>query len=179
MGMEKENLKSNYSRSSDKGNEQFQQTRRQTAGKIILASVAGLTATGGFLADWNKTHLFNPNWPPHAKFHDAMSITLASFLGGAGMYFLLRKGTDHHQDVKLGTMLPAFFWASQGLSFVFPGAKGLEAEFPELVPRIKGVWLNEKFAAIAMLSLSGIGYAFERQNLNPQTGDAKEQAPII
>ncbi|RLQ92222.1 DUF6640 family protein [Planomicrobium sp. Y74] len=135
-------------------------------GKILLVTVAGLTTVGGFLADWNKTHLFNPNWPPHAKFHDAMSITIGTFLGSAGMYLLLRKGECLQRDTQMAAMLPAFFWASQGVSFAFPGAKGLESEFPELVPRIKGVWLNEKFVAIAMLSLTGIGYVLERQRQN-------------
>lgn len=146
-----------------------QNKRTLPAGKTLLASVAGLTATGGFLADWNKTHLFNPNWPPHAKFHDAMSITLGSFLGGAGLYFLLRKGRHPHQDTQMGAVLPAFFWASQGISFAFPGAKGLEAEFPELIPRIKGVWLNEKFAAVAMLSLTGIGYVLEHKRQSEES----------
>lgn len=143
-----------------------QQKQILPAGKILLVTVAGLTTVGVFLADWNKTHLFNPNWPPHEKFHDAMSIAMGTFLGGAGMYLLLRKGEDLQRDTQMAAMLPAFFWASQGISFAFPGAKGLEAEFPELVPRIKGVWLNEKFVAIAMLSLTGIGYTLERQRQN-------------
>ncbi|RAZ76776.1 DUF6640 family protein [Planococcus halotolerans] len=143
-----------------------QQKQIIPTGKLLLVTVAGLTTVGGFIADWNKTHLFNPNWPPHAKFHDAMSITIATFLGGAGMYLLLRKGEYLQRDTQMAAMLPAFFWASQGISFAFPGAKGLESEFPELVPRIKGVWLNEKFVAIAMLSLTGIGYTLERQRQN-------------
>jgi len=136
----------------------------RAAGKPLLITVAGLTAVGGFLADWNKTHLLNPNWPPHAKFHDAMTITLGSFLGSAGLYFLLRKKDHSLQDVQLGALLPAFFWASQGISFIYPGAKGLEAEFPELVPRFNRVWLNEKFAAAGMLGLLAAAYALERQH---------------
>ena len=40
---------------------------RTGKGRLLLTSVAVLTAVGGFLADWNRTHLLNPNWTPHAK----------------------------------------------------------------------------------------------------------------
>lgn len=132
-----------------------------SAGKKILIGVAGFTAVGGFLVDWNKTHLFNPDWTPHAKFHDAMTITLGAFLGGAGLYFLLRNGKDPKQDIQLGTMLPAMFFAAQGLSFAFPGTGGLEKEFPQYIPKIRDVWLNERFASITLLALSGTGYKSE------------------
>ena len=54
-------------------------------GRRILSSAAALTAVGGFLADCNRTHLFNPDWPPHARFHDAQTILLGSLLGVGGL----------------------------------------------------------------------------------------------
>ncbi|WP_281862887.1 DUF6640 family protein [Planomicrobium okeanokoites] len=134
-------------------------------GRLVLGTIAAFTAIGGFLADWNKTHIFNPNWPPHAKFHDAMSITLGSFLGTTSLYFLLRKSRDEKQDLQLSVMLPAFFWMSMGTSYVFPGAKGLEAEFPNRVPRIGNFWVSENVAAATMLTLLGIGYSLEHASL--------------
>ena len=131
-------------------------------GRRILTLVAVLTMVGGFLADWNRTHLFNPDWPPHARFHDALSIVLGSLLGASGLYFLRRKGKDPESDLRLGALLPAFFWVAQGTSFAFPGAEGFEAEFPEKVPRVKGVWVNERFSSALMLALVAIGYAAER-----------------
>ena len=128
----------------------------------ILTLVAALTMVGGFLADWNRTHLFKPDWPPHARFHDALSIVLGSLLGASGLYFLRRKGKDPESDLRLGALLPAFFWVAQGTSFAFPGAEGFEAEFPEKVPRVKGVWVNERFSSALMLALVAIGYAAER-----------------
>jgi hypothetical protein len=125
-------------------------------------SAAALTALGGFLADWNRTHLFNPHWPPHATLHDAQSILLGSLLGASGFYFLRRRGKCPERNLAPGALLPAFFWISQGVSFAFPGAEGLEAEFPEKVPRVKGVWVNERFASALMLALITIGYAAER-----------------
>ncbi|WKA57278.1 hypothetical protein QWY16_12285 [Planococcus shenhongbingii] len=142
------------------------QKRSISIGKVLLSTVAGLTAIGGFLADWNRTHLFNPNWPPHAKFHDAWTISVGSLLGCSGLYYLLRNSSRPQEDLHIGTMLPAIFWITQGISFTFPGAKGLESEFPDLVPRVKGVWINEMFASAGILAITGTGYALERSRLS-------------
>ena len=131
------------------------------AGRFVLRSVAGLTAVGGFGADWNRTHLFNPAWPPHARFHDAMTISLGALLGGSALVVLARPGSSG--DVLLGAALPAMFWGSMGASFLFPGAEGLESEFPELLPRVRGVWINERFAAGLMLGLGALGLVLERK----------------
>ena len=98
---------------------------RTGKGRSLLTSVAALTAVGGFLADWNRTHLFDPEWPPHARFHDAQTVALGSLLGACGLYFLHRKGKDPHTDLALGALLPSLFWAAQGASFAFPGAEGV------------------------------------------------------
>lgn len=135
--------------------------KRLSTGKIILGSVAVFTVLGGFIADMNKTHMKNPDWPPHAKFHDATSITLGAFLGTASLYFLSRKTFDSYQDIQLSALLPSMFWAAQGASFFYPQASGMEAEFPQYVPKVQGLWINEKFASIAMLSLIGAGYTLE------------------
>ncbi len=58
--------------------------------------------------------------------------------------------------------LPALFWISQAGGFLFPGADGLEAEFPEKVPRVGGVWLNERVSSASMLALLALGYSIER-----------------
>src|SRR3712207_5042954 len=111
---------------------------RTGKGRLLLTSVAALTTVSGFLADWNRTHLFNPDWPPHAKFHDAQSILLGSLLGASGLYFLRGRSKHPEKDLALGALLPSFFWVAQGVGFVFPGAEGFEAEFPEKVPRVPG-----------------------------------------
>lgn len=134
-------------------------------GRVLLTSVAALTTVGGFVADWNRTHLFNPDWPPHARFHDALSVALGTLLGACGLYFLLVGGRsrDREGDLALGALLPSIFWVAQGASFAFPGAEGFESEFPEKVPRVKGVWVNERFSSALVLALIALGYAAERR----------------
>ena len=102
--------------------------------------------------DWNRLHLHDPDWPPHARFRAAQSVSSASLLGAAGPYFLLRKGDDLRRDLALGALMPSLFYLSQAASFAFPGAKGAEYQFPEKVPQVAGVWLNERFFSAAMLT---------------------------
>jgi hypothetical protein len=143
---------------------------RTGKGRLVLTSVAALTTAGGFVADWNRTHLFNPEWPPHARFHDALTVALGTLLGACGLYFLLlgRSGGRYPvRDLELGALLPSIFWVAQGASFAFPGAAGFESEFPEKVPRLKGVWVNERFFSALVLALIAAGYAAERRRLAP------------
>lgn len=86
-------------------------------------------------------------------------------MGASGLYFLQRTGKDPQRDLALGALLPSFFWVAQGASFTFPGAEGFESEFPEKVPRIKDVWINERFSSVLMLALLAVGYAAERSRL--------------
>lgn len=110
-------------------------------GKVLLTSIAALTATGGFLADWNRTHLFNPRWPSHAKFHDAMTISLGLMLGSSALYLLHTRGGNSQYKLQLRSALPAFFWGSMLVAGMFPNAESLESEFPEYVPKLVGYGL--------------------------------------
>ncbi len=127
-------------------------------GRWVLGGVAVMTATNGYLADWNRTHLFNPAWPPHAKLHDAWTVLLGTALGTSSLYFL-RKG-----DTETAVLLPALFWATQAASFAFPNTGGLASEFADLVPKVCGVRLDEVTASAAMLALTATGYVLARRH---------------
>jgi hypothetical protein len=61
-------------------------------------------------------------------------------------------------------LLTSLFWTAQDARFAFPWAEGLEARFPEKVPRVKGVWINARFASVLMLALIAAGYTAERRS---------------
>lgn len=128
-------------------------------GRWILSGVAALTATGGFLADWNLTHLFNPRWTPHAKFHDAWTILLGAGLG----LISLRALWKAEPDPELAALLSGLFWAAQGGSYAFPGTAGIAGELPETESRVLLSKLNEGVASAGMLALTAAGYALARR----------------
>lgn len=132
-------------------------------GRTVLYAVNFGALTGGWLADMNKTHIYNPRWTPHAKFHDGITISAASLAGGAGLYFLARRPFGQPADTTIAALLPAIIFGSQAFAFLFPGAEGLEAEAPEMVPQLGKVRVNELPAALAGVALAGLGYLLTRR----------------
>ena len=111
------------------------------------------------MADWNRTHSFNPEWTFHSKFHDAWTILLGVGLGTIS----LRALWSREPDPELGALLPALFWAAQAGSYAFPGAAGIASEFPEAAARVGLSKLPEGVASARMLALTAAGYALARQ----------------
>lgn len=128
---------------------------RAEAGRWLLSGAGAATITGGFLADWNHTHLFNPAWTPHARFHDAWTILPGAGLGAIALRALWRDGPD----VELAALLTALFWATQAGSHAFPGAAGIASELPAAADRVGVTKVPEGVASAAMLALTAAGYA--------------------
>ncbi|KAK0940647.1 hypothetical protein LTR48_003111 [Friedmanniomyces endolithicus] len=64
-----------------------------TPGRAIITIANLLYAVGAFAADFNETHVYNPRWPPHARFHNGQTMTLGVFLSAMSLYFAYRRPT--------------------------------------------------------------------------------------
>jgi hypothetical protein len=47
---------------------------RQTIGLLLLTGLSAFVAISGVVVDFTATHVYNPTWPPHARFHGYLSI---------------------------------------------------------------------------------------------------------
>ena len=85
---------------------------RFTLGKSLIAFSTLSAGVGAFVADLNRTHLFNPSWPPHARFHDAQTMSL-----GAGLTIATLTGLWRPVDTvagarrSLGSPSPPWRWS--------------------------------------------------------------------
>jgi hypothetical protein len=96
-------------------------------------------------------------------------MLLGTSLGLGGLYFLLR-GRDR-RNLSLAALLPALFWLAQAGSFYFPGTGGLDSEFDELVPKVNGTRVNERFSSGALLLGLSLGLALALQG-GAESGDS-------
>ncbi|MGL4395194.1 MAG: DUF6640 family protein [Hyphomicrobium sp.] len=127
-------------------------------GRLLLSFVAVFTAVSPFLADWNETHIFNPAWPPHAKFHNAQTMAMAVLLALAALGFLWLRRRD---PVALASaaVLCAVYWGSQSVAFLFPGVAYTDPEFAAAGPQpIAGLAPQQMLEAVA-IALVALGYA--------------------
>ena len=99
--------------------------------RVILTVIAVGTIVSPYLADWNATHIYNPLWPPHAKFHNAQTMALGTLMGIAGLFFTWWRGSDLRPKLLAAWLFTGFYWISQVFAFGFPGVAWTD---PDLLP---------------------------------------------
>lgn len=105
--------------------------RQLTIARIMLTLLAVGTIVSPYLADWNATHIYNPLWPPHAKFHNAQTMVLGAMLGLAALFFTWRSFADQRTGLGTAWLFGGLYWLSQPFAFLFPGVAWTD---PDLLP---------------------------------------------
>ena len=120
---------------------------RRLLGFTIITTVLIVAVADVF----NSTHLFNPLWPPHARFHNAMQastlllVSLVSFWG-------LRQ--DRYEIAVIG---PATFWLGLFMALPVPGTTVYATD----ALAESGIPINLILAAI-WLSMTWVGWRLAR-----------------
>ena len=128
--------------------------------KILISIVALYAAFGSYIFDWNKTHIFNPNWPPHAKFHNAQDMLLGTSTGLLALWVLWMQQTDERNKLKLSIILASLYWLTQFGAIFFPGTALVDPEFshPDQLPA-------QLIVDIIMVAMLTVAYYLERKTL--------------
>ena len=95
-----------------------------TLASWLVTVVAVLTLCLAYVFDWNETHVYNPKWPPHAKFHNAQTLLLGPLLGAVALWFLW-----NNHDLRSAALTCSLYWISQLGSLAFPGTALIDPEF--------------------------------------------------
>jgi hypothetical protein len=141
--------------------------KKLSAGKFLISFIAVFTAVSPYIADWNKTHIYNPTWPPHAKFHNAQTMVLGAFLGMLSIYCLwFRKNVTYRQKVNEATVLAVLYWLAQFPALFFPGSKLVDSTSLR-GPVVFGVELNQIIMDVVLVfPLLAWGYYLEIRRIN-------------
>ena len=139
-----------------------------TIGRLLISLVAVFTAVSPYLADWNVTHIYNPAWTPHAKFHNAQTMVLGAMLGFLSIYCLWsRKGITKKQKLNEATVLASLYWLAQLPATFFPGTALTDPGINSVkMPVILGIEFNQlTMDIIVIFPLIALGYYLESRLL--------------
>lgn len=141
---------------------------KMSTGKIILTFLGIFTSISPYLADWNITHIYNPDWTPHAKFHNAQTMILGSFLGILTLYCVwFRSSVSDQQKLNEAVTLVSLYWLAQLPAILFPGTLLQDPGIHHVeFPKIFGVEFNQLTMDITILfPLILIAYYLENKTL--------------
>jgi hypothetical protein len=138
-------------------------------GKLLLSFVAAVAAVTPYLADWNETHIYNPTWSPHAKFHVGHTMLLGTVLGLLSLRYLWRRTGDPHDNLRVGALFVAAYWLAQAGAILVPGAAFVDPQFADQSPTVAGVRPNQVILDTILLTLTALGYWWQRTATPNQT----------
>lgn len=97
--------------------------------RIIICAVALLGGLGGLISDFSDTHLLNPLWPPHAKFHNAQTMSLGLLLAACAIGFAVWPTRAPRQRLVAVAVLGSLYWTSIFFAQFFPGVGFFDPQF--------------------------------------------------
>ncbi|KAK5101119.1 hypothetical protein LTS08_004725 [Lithohypha guttulata] len=151
-----------------------------TSGRILLTFLSISNSLSPYIADWNPTHIHNPRFTPHARFHNGQTMSMGLLLGICTLYYVWRPvlakspytKTMTRDSMFTAAILGTLYWITGLSGALYPGAAWLDDEF-----------LNTKYDAkilgfpgqgpvfLAHACLSWIAYALEVRRLAKLKGE--------
>ena len=142
-------------------------TQRSSLGRILITLVALWSAGGSYIFDWNQTHIYNPAWPPHAKFHNAQTMLLGTFLGCLSLRMLWVEKLKEKEKIRFSIILASFYWFTQAGATLFPGTALIDPQFS-----YPGEPPHQLIVDVVMLLLLAIAWPLEMKRIRKLTSSS-------
>jgi hypothetical protein len=129
-------------------------------GRSLLTLADVITAVVPLAADWNDSHIFNKNWPGHARFHGVTALAMTTTLASASIWSLWSGHPDRSTARFFAAAVPVAYWAPFFLAPLVPGTAFDDP--PNPVPRLAGVPTN-LLGAAATTATAAAGWFIDRR----------------
>lgn len=136
---------------------------RRWGGRLIAGSALA-SATLPWLADWNHSHTFGPEYGPHARWHGTSEVVGATLEGLTALWLLRAGDRGRPRDERLVTaaaLLPITRWLPFNLTLLVPGTSPYdEHRIPQRVAGLPAALVSQDLiaaAAAAGLVLRSLG----------------------
>ena len=133
--------------------------------KYIIAFVAVFNY-GGLVADATvpsgaKQHLFNPRWPPHAKFHNGQTMAMGIISGSLSLAILFGSRPLTLDLFLFAAAIAANYFVAMVFAPLFPGTAWSDPEFAVGASRPLGIFPQQLVAYVqCTLVLLAVALAF-------------------
>ena len=125
-------------------------------GKVLISVSALGTGIGVYVADWNESHIYHPAWPPHAKFHNAQTMSMGVALGAVALYHLW-KPAPTRASLATAATVASVYGVTQLSVALYPGISSVD-------PPGENTW-PQLMTTLPSLGFVLAGYLIERRRI--------------
>jgi hypothetical protein len=129
--------------------------KQSKCAKYLISFCAVVTITLPSVMDLNSTHMTNPLWAPHARFHWSIQWCSITMLNGIALYLLWGRyeGAGSRLATVIAGLSPILFWGNFFPSMLMPATSpwpdGMEP-FAVLPPNVYVAALITLLSALGM-----------------------------
>jgi hypothetical protein len=125
----------------------------RNSGRLVLTFANLGTIVGPIGADWNASHIFNQQWPSHARFHGVIGLGTPTSLALFALWHLWTSPRERRLGRALAAAVPMAYWGSFFPALAVRGT-GLD-DPPHAVGRIAGIPVNLFWATFTTAAALG------------------------
>src|SRR4029079_9690427 len=112
-------------------------------------------------ADWNDTHVFNPHWTGHARFHAVVGTWAAVSCAIVDLWSISRTTAERRAADTIAALGPVLYWGFFFFALVIPGTS---FEDPgHTLTRVAGLVPINVFVASMNVAVAILGWVLLRR----------------